>query len=334
MARQRIQGVKKSRLQQLRDARALRQGNSKRRKLGPGRDDTEPQLDPSNDTDSCDERDEDDEGLYWYDSSDNGSADSSEDEDGEDDSASETENAPPPSLLLPPPPVQQVQLRWNETGEAKLQGAWGKGSSATDERMKRNARENQRQASQSYNIGAMFAKLNDRAANLGNRSKDSELTQEDTSLPRACLPPLTFQERQREIRVQALIDLERLLEHVTEQDKKYGYRLSPRTNFFQRHLMVKQFLSIQRRRLPGQTRRQLAISVAGGFGKSQTTGRNIVRWENSWVATRDIPVRGEPEIYASWLTDENVVMAIREFARKQGDSKTFFLKPSKLVDCA
>lgn len=167
----------------------------------------------------------------------------------------------------------------------------------------------------------MFAKGREKAARLATETMNN--VEENTFLPRAYLPPLTFQERWIETRVQALADLERLLEFVTEQDKKYGYRLSPQTNFFQRHLMVKQFFVIQRRKIPGQTRRQLAISIAASFNRGQTTGRNLVRWENSWVATRDIPAQKEAEIYASWLTDEDVIMAIREFARKQGDSKFF-----------
>ena len=85
--------------------------------------------------------------------------------------------------------------------------------------------------------------------------------------------------------------------------------------------MVKQFLSIQTGKLPSQTRRQLATSVVASFSWGQTTARNIVRWERLWVTLGEIPARKEAGMYASWLTDEDVVMDIREFAQKQGDSK-------------
>jgi hypothetical protein len=84
---------------------------------------------------------------------------------------------------------------------------------------------------------------------------------------------------------------------------------------------VKQFLLVQKRRRPGQTRRQLAASVAASFGRGSIVTRNIVQWERAWVTGREIPTRKIPDMYASWLDDEDVVMAIRDFARKQGDSK-------------
>ena len=85
--------------------------------------------------------------------------------------------------------------------------------------------------------------------------------------------------------------------------------------------MVKQFLSIQTRKLPSQTRRQLATSVAASFSQGQTTARNIVWWERSWVTLGEIFAQKEAEIYASWPTNEDVVMDIREFAQKQDENK-------------
>ena len=74
--------------------------------------------------------------------------------------------------------------------------------------------------------------------------------------------------------------------------------------------------SIQTKKLPSQIRRQLATSVAASFSRWQTTARNIVRWERSWIILDEIPAQKEAEMYASWLTDEDVVMDIQEFARK------------------
>ena len=57
-------------------------------------------------------------------------------------------------------------MSWNRAGKAKLHEIWGKGSSTTEERKKRNIREYQCQASQSYNLSDMFTKLPEKAARL------------------------------------------------------------------------------------------------------------------------------------------------------------------------
>ena len=181
------------------------------------------------------------------------------------------------------PALRPAELSWNKAGEAKLRGAWGKGSSATEERKKRNVREYQRQASQSYNLSDMFAKSREKIARLeqtrleeGPGNIKSPIETEVIPISSACPLLLIFQKEQKEIRATGLVSLERLLSLVTEQDKKYGYKLSPQSNFFQRHIMVKQFLSIQTRKIPGQTRQQLAGSVVASFNQGHTTAQNIV----------------------------------------------------------
>ena len=93
------------------------------------------------------------------------------------------------------------------------------------------------------------------------------------------------------------------------------------SNFYQRHLMVKHFLSSQKKNLPGQIRRDLALFVASTFNKGQTTTRNIVRWEKLLVTNNEIPCCKEAKDYDSWMNNEDVTMAVRDFARRQGDSK-------------
>ena len=51
------------------------------------------------------------------------------------------------------------------------------------------------------------------------------------------------------MRTKSLVSLEKLLSLVIKQDKKYRYKLFSQSNFFQRHLMVKQFPLIQTREL-------------------------------------------------------------------------------------
>lgn len=298
MARQKIPGIKKSRLQQLSDAQA-----SKRKKLDLNTTEStpEPQSRLSNtdsETESGNKNDKNDKsnlGWYWHNSSDDESSDPSEEEDeGEWDSSDDSEKNTIASLP-PPSPVPTKVLHWNKTGEAQLRGAWGKKSSATNERRKRDAKERQRQASESYSIKAMFTKILERqqAARLQQTGMKKVLNGEkdtsDTPLLPACPPSLSFQEKQAKIRTEALVDMEDLLDLVKVQEQKYRYRLLPQTNFYQRHEMVKKFLAIQKRNILMQTRRQLTTSVAASFDQGEPTGRKIVQWENAWVAIREIP---------------------------------------------
>lgn len=117
---------------------------------------------------------------------------------------------------------------------------------------------------------------------------------------------------------------------MTEQEKKYGYRLAPQGNFYRRHLMVQHFLASQLHEKKGQRgkkgeikekdrkRRDLAYSIANNFDRGQTTGRNLIRWEQSWVANREIPERDNAERDSSWMDDEELKMSVRNFAKKQG----------------
>lgn len=121
--------------------------------------------------------------------------------------------------------------------------------------------------------------------------------------------------------MEALKDLTRLINLVTEQEKKYKSRLSPHSNYYQRHVMVQQFVQTQLKTQPSQTRRDLSMTIARGFGRGQTTARNIVRWETSWIDERIIPERKEKQDYFSWIDDEGLRESIRDFARRQGDRK-------------
>ena len=70
----------------------------------------------------------------------------------------DSESDSEPKLPLPPnlSTTQSTTLRWEHKADAKLRGGWGAGSQSIKERQLRNAREFQKQASQCYNIGAIF----------------------------------------------------------------------------------------------------------------------------------------------------------------------------------
>ena len=65
----------------------------------------------------------------------------------------------------------------------------------------------------------------------------------------------------------ALDDLNRLLKLVIEQEKKYGTRLSPHSNYYRRHVMVQQFLQSQLSSQPSPTRRILSLMWLEPLGK-------------------------------------------------------------------
>ena len=94
--------------------------------------------------------------------------------------------------------------------------------------------------------------------------------------PCGCLSPLSKQQVDENYRIEALKDLTRLLELVTEQEKKYENRLSPQSNFYRRHLMVQQFLQTQLKLQPSQIQRDLSVTVARAFGQSHHTARSIM----------------------------------------------------------
>lgn len=121
MARKKVPGVKKSRLQQLSNALTSRLENGKRRKL-----DQPIEPPPPNSTEFSDTSDSDNDselGWYWHDSSDNsdnGCSDFSEEEEGDERGESdEDEPIASPSL----PALRPAELSWNRAGEAKLRGA-------------------------------------------------------------------------------------------------------------------------------------------------------------------------------------------------------------------
>lgn len=70
-------------------------------------------------------------------------------------------------------------------------------------------------------------------------------------------------------------DLSRLLGLVTEQEKKYRYRLSPHGNFYQRHVIVQRFLQSQITAEDGQ-KEALFLNVAQSFELNKPTACNIV----------------------------------------------------------
>jgi hypothetical protein len=147
----------------------------------------------------------------------------------------------------------------------------------------------------------------------------------ETNVPRACSPPPRRTNNTEEDLKVAADKLNRLLRLPTEQKKKYGSVMDIRSSFYLRHRMVLSFLWLQQRRdqFPGKTRRELGSITANSFGRGLHTGKMIVKWTNSWVRHREIPNTnaGRHMHNFTWMDDEDVVFAARNFCRQQGESE-------------
>lgn len=78
--------------------------------------------------------------------------------------------------------------------------------------------------------------------------------------------------------------------------------------------MVQQFLQTQLKTQPSQSRRELSLTVSCAFSRGHHTSCSIVQWENSWVHIREILEQKERSDGESWIYDEDVNNAIKEFA--------------------
>lgn len=90
-----------------------------------------------------------------------------------------------------------------------------------------------------------------------------------------------------------------------------------------RHQAVLAFLYIQQSKRLGETRSQLAYSVARCFNRGWYFARRIITWELTWIKERMIEEgkRGCFSKVRSWLNDEGVQLAVREWISGAGERK-------------
>jgi hypothetical protein len=209
-------------------------------------------------------------------------------------------------------------IKWtNESG--KSLHVKGTGSRTTQWREEKRGQELQKAASGSLNIAALFQRQRD-------LKQQVEAGQPKTVVPldeiKRAIPEVPA--KKQEIRLRAAEDLKRLIDLKTEQEKKYGYTLSPKSNFYHRHTMILSFLWIQQQRetYPNCSRRNLAEIVASNYNKAKLVGRRIIRWERSWVADRIISEsKAGGYRRLSLLNDEEIFLAVREFTRSHGEGQ-------------
>ena len=214
--------------------------------------------------------------------------------------------------------VKTTALEWCPNAEESLRGPYGSGSRATLYRQRQRQDSLQREASKSYSIMELFkrqaAQKTDEAGKVVPLSKIGRGKPGPTA--------------EEDARSKASSDLKRLVEHSTEQTKKYGHELSKDSDFFKRHIMLLSFLWIRQKRenFPGVNLRDLARMVATNHNKGTGYARHLVIWEKSWTAHRVIPQRKSRKSSAdvSWMNEEDIACATRDFVKTQGDSKLSF----------
>jgi hypothetical protein len=216
--------------------------------------------------------------------------------------------------------VKTAILEWHPSAGKSLRGSYGSGSRATIYREKQRQDSLQREASKSYSIVGLFerqAARNRQTMDEAHNVALSEIGHGKSTGPTA-----------EEARSKASSDLKRLVELPTEQSKKYGYVLSKNSDFFKRHIMLLSFLWIRQKRenFPGVKLRELARMVATNHNKGTGYARNLVVWERSWTENRIIPQRQSRKSPASvsWMNEEDIACAARDFVKTQGDGKLPF----------
>jgi hypothetical protein len=118
---------------------------------------------------------------------------------------------------------------------------------------------------------------------------------------------LSQAEQLRKTQLEAIRELEKKLRAGVRKVALVGQNLA-------RHQAVLGFLKIQLLRKEGETREQMATSVARVHGRGLYFARKIIAWERSWLNSREIE-EGRRGCYTktrSWLNDEGVQLAVRE----------------------
>ena len=86
-----------------------------------------------------------------------------------------------------------------------------------------------------------------------------------------------------------------------------------------RHQAVLSFLRMQEGKQLGETRDSMSRTVARCFGKGTYFARRLITWETEWIKTQNISEgrRGCFTKVKSWLHDEGVLLAVREWIQEQ-----------------
>jgi hypothetical protein len=94
----------------------------------------------------------------------------------------------------------------------------------------------------------------------------------------------------------------------------------------ERHWAVLGFLKYQQNRRPGETREEMALSVARSYERGLYFAHKLITWELAFLSGKEIPEgkRGCHSKTRSWFNDEGVLLAAREWIASAGEGKLFW----------
>ena len=146
-------------------ARAASNSTYKKRRLEASLLPKPVQLQPHDTSYTYDTSDTESESGTWYWNESANESDSDTEAEGRPDIDEEDESRTEESRIQEEarPEVSLMDMRWNRDGESSLRGGYGNGSKSSSQRQKKYARDFEREASQTYNIGALWQ----RNRNLG-----------------------------------------------------------------------------------------------------------------------------------------------------------------------
>ena len=237
---------------------------------------------------------------------------------------------------------------WKDNAGGYLRGVRRCDSSTTEKRERQRKRGLKKSASTTRSIVDMFStQLNkNQSSNKGPLPTSLSAAPPPTAFPPAA-PQTTasapkclkrnVQETRFESQTRAAQDLGELLHLKTVQMDRYGHVLVHKSNLHLRHQMVQSFLLMQlnkKKDNPGLNRRSLAQIVAHSFNRRAYTGRKIIQLERSWVKTQKIPYTkaGKHLHVVSWMEDEDLILSLKEWSRKTGESKNnYFIMSANLL---
>lgn len=191
-----------------------------------------------------------------------------------------------------------------------LRAVRGTGSLSTTKRERRRIREREKTSSESLPIMTMFARQQAR----GSEENTSEAL------------PLVHENKSDRVKLEnAAKDMSLVLRLKKEQIKRYGTPLIPQSNLYLRHQMVQSFLWMQLKNNTLVHRRRLGVLVAQRFNKGSYTGRRIIQWEKEWISTGKISETkaGKNKHTLSWMDDEDLILAVKTWAKGEGNGKFF-----------
>lgn len=186
-----------------------------------------------------DDTDNTDSGATWFWNDSANESQSDSEEEGDCDLGEENDSEIEQSRTNEAMVSKKVELVWKKRGDKNLRGGYGNGSRTTRKRQRNKNKALEKEAAKSYQIGALW-----------ERQRVSQAEQAvAATYPLSQVPRGRVSRPKQEIRMEKRKEtseaMDKLLSLVTEQEKKYGLRLSPHSNFYRRYVMVQQFLHSQ-----------------------------------------------------------------------------------------